>query len=1579
MATGQPYRVRYPNSQIGQQIYDTRTHSFATTRGHHPPNLTHSVTSAFRPAGIPQVPLQQRLVSPGVIPSNQEQYHQQQTVPSGGSGKHAMQLSQHQNQQHFFQNLPSSTPANRFQEISVDAYQRESPNSAVQSVAQVQYPHLMRRYHSIKETDDSEALHQELRMLHAVHYQDVNRKDELVDTYWKQKIVLDNKQLAQVSGAHQTRYGPQIISNGTVLRKRVLEDTRAHGQQAQAMYLPRQGELYQERKNELPLDSVISPSHPLMARYPHAQSETRVKIDRTMQSHVPHLVQSIRHGVSSPNSSAGIPRNYQRYHYKERYNVPQQFETRSQGVMMPHQSVQPVHQELFQNQRLHRNLPPQIHTTNMMNSEVRLKQETQPNVSVQYSRNVGMMPNSIEQMTVKAQMRQVNQLQTMGNMMAGHMHNSNLSGQIMRNRICEDVDKKISTDDISNENRRLSKMAVSIKEEQRQLKEVLEKSLHRAAVQSTQKTSLESLRNSSSYMIANPPCGNESMPRIVKVQSLAEQESNGAATRAQSNATIGISVGIPRGDGLGVNLKPSKPKSAMIKAHQELQEVPSNVNRVPSIGSLDSDSGRKDSWDSGIESPPWPENREACVMNMKRAASCDEKASQSNLHQIQRAKVIERKSSHNSLLNTGLDLSAQDLTNIPTERKYSVPNPTTSNVDVLCNSSFKTLNGNAQLVVDEEEKKNIPGGPVRWMNRKRSLPTDSVCPVVPKVMNQNPQAVAFSKCMRACVPVEEARKSFKGQTVKTMIVQDECPLDLSLKKDQDETCSEITEVQSNENEVTIEQKPNIDNPEEETEINSNKLKKEEAFDGEGNKGPDGQESGIPGPENQMQGYFGTIMMRALQRLWSETITKLDGEEASKTKLESIDSSDEDSGKYFQPSSVTTLKNIPQVDSPVGSVHALGHELMKNMPSGCSSPHALEVALCELMQQSSGAFRHGGDIFQHFDSIIKRELMIEIEKQPLKCKDESITETKQEEDSSLTESDLNEMKPDEQASETSVLGDGNSSIMLDREEEVDDSQNLVIVESSMSPKSLPDTHATEDKMEHTPAPAPILKSFGSPTPVTVESPVRESFMSPGQMYAKAAREAAQKAAKEAANKAAKEAAHKAANEAAKVAAQKAAQKVLPVTEDGVSQVQSGCRSGGDANGIDIISSERSSLRKTPPGPSGPLKPNSSLYHNAQGDQRYSLQLQNIQRSAAVFVNQPQAPAHQRPQFMGQDIPTVVDGEEAARDTCSRPHALVERRSSESAIFKQNGTNLSKKDKLQRMTSDDSLINNSLKNYRTIAPSNKQITKGNSHHVMPQTVWQAQTQDDNANKVRLVKVAFNNTIPVQAPPSVSIVPNAQYIQKQLQRSPIVLLPKLVCVAGQTYSEVTPDSGTQTCSPGNIVPQKDNKESVNSTSPVLPTVSVQVPSNDSASVKSSNLPLVRPVAERVHSPELIDTVIGPFHIIQKPPVEQPSSKKPSVSAFIIIYKKISLPGILRSGVPFVPPRLLQIGIFPKETFEEFCHALQDCNIMQRYMTVLERSALFTDLKHNKISSCKLVSLEEFDQKYENIKVLMQISKMT
>ncbi|KAJ8028850.1 hypothetical protein HOLleu_28088 [Holothuria leucospilota] len=102
---------------------------------------------------------------------------------------------------------------------------------------------------------------------------------------------------------------------------------------------------------------------------------------------------------------------------------------------------------------------------------------------------------------------------------------------------------------------------------------------------------------------------------------------------------------------------------------------------------------------------------------------------------------------------------------------------------------------------------------------------------------------------------------------------------------------------------------------------------------------------------------------------------------------------------------------------------------------------------------------------------------------------------------------------------------------------------------------------------------------------------------------------------------------------------------------------------------------------------------------------------------------------------------------------------------------------------------------------------------------------------------------------------------------------------------------------------------------------------------------------------------------------PQETTNPKKPFVPAYTVVYHTAHLPCVVRSSVPFVPPKILWKSLFMSVTFTDFNKTLSICSILQRYMTVLEQAALQKDLTSNGISSCKLVPLDEFDSKYQDV----------
>lgn len=1599
-----------------------RTHGMASNPCHRP-NLTHSTTSAFRPTGMPpQVPLQQHLVSP--ISSSHDQYRQQRLVPCVDNGKHAMQQldvqqrlhhqqeqqqrlyhqqKQQQEQQRMFHNMSGTNPVNTYQDISIGVHQRSAPTATVQPAASGQYPHAMQQYSNDQSARERESLHQELRLLHAVHYQDMNRKDEILETYWNKKLGVEKKHGLQTADAHHTLFNrqrnPQVLQDPTVvLRQRLVGESQMFGQKVQRVCMPSPEELY-KAKNRVSLSSAMSPTHPQMASYAQTQSQINLqtqpqinpqthsqthprhhtRFEGSVHQRVPqlHILHGSKESPLSANNFAARSDTCHNYQMRdESYEAQQQYQARFTGheVLMDQHPVHHTHQEVYHCSRTQTYYPSQpVNASHPLMQQQLRKQQMQYNqkmFSGPAESQQGAGPSQTQEQLQK-QMQQLRQERMFSEQTA---HMSTLKDQLTKNRTNEDEDKKKYVETDSTQGMRLSKMAVSIKEEQIQLKEVLEKSLHRAAIQGMNREVKEVVNDDAKHVVPSSASDMESMPRIVEVRSLAKQEFSGAVATQPSGPSKAHPN--PVGDVLG--MRHSKPKSLMIKAHQEFQEVPTSTNRVPSIGSMDSDNGRKDSWDSGIESPPWPENREASAMNVKRPASlpCEDSSSLGYPHKSQKNKLLEKKQSDTSLVTTGLELCAKgcakDQSNFPTQRiPLKKEQSTTNKGNAICSTFQEAFQRSRHFSMDEGEKR-ISERPVAPVNRKRSWPGNDLCPVDAKVVGKGPQNSEHSQFKEEWLFGQDAQSkegiSPKSQQMKSVPVENEIPLDLSCKKESGVTISKVMEMKETkleENEVRIEEKPNLHEFKEDPGEIKSEVKKEKASDEGDEKETSAKSStsdgnATPSTENQMQVYFGDIMMRALKRLWSESKLNLEGNDTSNPKPEFVESSDDDSGKYFQPSSVTTLKHIPQVDSPDGSHLPQEDDREKKMlPSSCSAL-SLETTLCELMHHSSDAFKHGGDIFQHFDKIIKRELMIEIEKQSPKCNNEpKVADTKKEADPLATQSsDISPDKPSldkpsEQTSEAVALCDEAPSNISCADEEIDESQDLVIVESSISPKPSPDSQASETKLE---------QNYQIPVVISSSCPVRTSVTFPADS---SVNRISSKASAKSARTEAQETAHQAAQEAARLAAEKAAARATKSASADVYKAQEQTK----GNSLGVVSN----VQKASDKPSASNMPSSVVLPGWRENHKLDLQHLHPNRKACLnFATQSHQSCLQPLQYMGENVPFTIERDEGVR----KPQFVVgiERRNSEPALLSHSSTESTQKGMPQRMHSEDASQPVSIKNVQNAAAST-----GTTFHIIPQTLWQTQTQQQSdVSKVKLIKVSCNNAIQIQAPSSVSCVPNAQAIQRQLQKSPIVLLDKLVCVPGQTYPQAAPVVGTQMYQTGKaVLLPKEAKQYADNNS----IQSAQaVPSGSVAIQRSSVSPSHSPAPDNSQSPELIDYVSGPFRIIRKTTAEPPTSnKKPFVSAFIIIYKNISLPGVLRSGVPFVPPRMVQDGMFPDESFEEFCHALQDCNIMQRYMTVLERTALLNDLKRNKISSCKLVSLEEFHQKYDNIKVLMDMNKLT
>ena len=101
----------------------------------------------------------------------------------------------------------------------------------------------------------------------------------------------------------------------------------------------------------------------------------------------------------------------------------------------------------------------------------------------------------------------------------------------------------------------------------------------------------------------------------------------------------------------------------------------------------------------------------------------------------------------------------------------------------------------------------------------------------------------------------------------------------------------------------------------------------------------------------------------------------------------------------------------------------------------------------------------------------------------------------------------------------------------------------------------------------------------------------------------------------------------------------------------------------------------------------------------------------------------------------------------------------------------------------------------------------------------------------------------------------------------------------------------------------------------------------------------------------------------------------KKQTINASKVVYLQHSFPCVIRSEVPFVPPQMLQEAFFTAVDYGDFNYALQKCGIMHRYMTMQEQGAMSRAcVTRTWNGSCKLVPLDEFDTKYEQITSLLE-----
>ena len=1570
----QPHDRRlYPPSDNGHQFSPFAPPQAVANRVRHPPIMPHSTGSAFRPHGAHAVPVDQPFMPRGHIPSTSQHYPQQQpVVPSRSVSKHIVHPHQQQ-QQINFQNVPLRHPFNEHPQISTDLHPRGIQGGVVPPVA----PHHIPRDLQADKNGDPESMHQELRMLHALHYQDkVVRQQHGMKS---SEVVLRQQMMHTFKGVENphTSLGHEIqreqhplmqhesLFKGQVTQK-VQQASQPHPPQERL--LRQYEELAHPRRRSLvgcppPNVNLTEPASFIPEVHSRLTSPAQQNIHQVVHGNFAQKTKRY------PPNFTHVSQEYSDIARVRQTSTPPQ---QPQVIMQSHKLVQhskPIeHAYLGEVQNpatyMHRRAIAASPTVGDNITMVKPHSQQHPYYICGQRTPVRADHLPAQQVSCQSLPSQVKQRFSHNAVHAAEkqthshsLHPAEINYHQVRERQRESEPRYLPHGRAYCEPRSSTspQRGISIKQEQMLIKEKLELSLQQASgglVKKEAKTYEipKSMENTPDQAITSS--GIESMPRIVEVRSLANQETR-TVQMAMAQGQPKNSYLIPEQvDVIPNDIKPTKPKSLMIKAHQELYEAPMSAHRVPSRCSMDSENGRKDSWDSGIESPTLPDVNKENGVYVKRGTSLQyETLSVNSLQQHQNLKAQEYRGLEKISHASGLDLcskmppaAAMDFmrTNSLVESSNITPKENKSNYRGTPGNPY--MSGTLSTRFDE---KTVAPRNIEVMPKKRSWPLDD-CPVQPKVVSREEEAIdySFPEVKSTAKALNEVPGS--SDTAQEQTASEEFPLDLTVKKEK---------------------------------ANANVCTKEEKVCKKEDKMGTLSEERTPS-DSQLQGYFGTIMMRALKRLWATTRFKLDVDGANIAKPECAESSDEDSGKYFKPSSVTTLDDIPGSDKVEDTLHKIATDHKNNREPG----ESLENVICELMQQSSGAFKHGSDIFQHFDTLIKRELLLEMENQALNDNEASTsTEVKTSDLSGEACTDQQKVASvEDQSSEAIALHSDSPSFPVD-DQDMDESQNLVIVESSMSPKVSPDSQEMRHIVEDDSTNLNENTSHGELEGTTAVDSSISSERLGENVYEKAARLAVEKAARVAASRAAKEASEYAARAATERSAR--ATKVLssPHEDDlklgestllEIIDVESGLSPQPSTSLLDkqskpctTIEEQTRTLAESPPSSFKRL-------YKQQEERITSISLSNA--SGGNDLRCSDRKGGNLCKFNELDVNlNEIQRQVGIERRSSAPIDLTENRAHD-----LNLSHRALQIPLQRRFSEDDLGEAKLGRENRSPSAEVPQQPGKSHPKITSTVWQA--QGVHANKVKLMKVP-SSTHQVQPPP-LQTVQDKIDMQGQFQRSPIVILPKIMCVPGQSYPS-PPVSVMPSSAQRNVViiqqnqtQQQPNPVSVLNTSTVMqtpPSRTVQIPVYNitvGGSTSTSPTTNTSPQQSGPLSPYPPENEVGPFQIIRKSPLEPSSAKKPSVSSYFIIYKDVSLPGVVRSGVPFVPPKMLQDGMFPSKTFEIFCHALQESNIMQRYMTVLERAALLPDLRHNKISSCKLVSLEEFHERYDNIKLLMQ-----
>ncbi|XP_071487811.1 uncharacterized protein [Diadema antillarum] len=1513
----------YPQSGAGHQAFPRAS----LISGAQTQSLMCHPTSAFRRPTAPSVPLEPAFMPRGQIASSPDQYRQQQFAPHRGQIAGAMLLQP--NQQHLFQSpfVSRCTGSTQEQLVPNDARRVAPPESKVRPVVPLQHPQGLQQQVLYNGVADPESLNRQLRILHAMHYQEkvsentlenVNRSD-LVEMQGHQQGQSEMlSKLRKAHGAainliHETQRGGQLIQQvQPIHQKQISPEThmsRRHSATPDMRYWHEE-EVHLSQRQRIGSSSSLQPSHASAPRKVVSAMNAQSRMSSATQQDVSHVHRSYPHDARRPSSSSqhtssskdyfvgdcGGGSAFRQQAFSPSEQCPQRFV--AQKVMQP--NVVPYHaQQLWPVQHIsHKALPthkvPVCGKSIPVSTQMFSVESSCGLVRTDALQSKGLIAQTGSTTKVVSQptgyMKRSNSSESMMPVFSSHQAQeaavlTSRGGKYREPGALNATSSNAASSRIQQNCAGYSIRELSIKQEQ----EVM-KGIQRAAFPSNEEIDrpetivTKQKGNLLRHALMESSGEKESMPRIVEVRSLANPNLqcsiSGGSYIDQPSSHVPVSSASGR---------PAKPKSLMIKAHQELQEMPVSDHRVPSRSSMNSESGRKDSWDSGIESPPWPDlNKENVSVGVKRLHY--------HLHEDRRAssspnpdqQVLNPENERCERCHSSRPAAFCQESLATKASKMAPPTPSfenTANLQEECDS-----------VETKSQDVQIP--------RKRSLPNENVHPTLPKRQVQRTSTLdtEVSQSGKFAPKIHEnCKKSSIGG-------RDELPLDLSLKK--------IAPTP-----VTREKESSESMSESQENTNCEKV----------------------------HGYFSAIMMRALKRILSSSDSNFDLKGTETPPKLSNESSDEDSGKYFRPSSVTmTRDNIPKVED--GEVEHPTTNLKEKQTVNKDSCVNLETVICTLMQQSSESFKHVGDVFQYFDGLIKKEMLKELDyqQQGTDAPVDSADEVGKNSDADVPMEVLqNDALCPSQSSEAnadvcSSKSDCNQEITA---ADLDESQDLVIVESSMSPEVPPDSQEPENVALDTTMAHKVeqQKSMQQDS-----ADMMNILISAERIYKRAADAAAEKAARQAAKERAVISSRQDVTKPPDFPCEDNPSLIIDVEED-----QSPTSSSPNLNTSSV---SRSSTQETQSVPG---------CNTSQAD---------VQRSTGQPLVKT-AFSGRKTDLTGVAGTQVVYGPTGGSGHLTKEQGAVHSRKNSNELSLFNQKPVQSLPRTHRACDPHT----SLEGQRHPQTRGARDCGNSYRKIAPMTVWQATGLE--ANKMKLMRVPSGNSDAKQVQPDSSVptsrISNGIEIQPSFQKSPIVLLPKIAYVPGQPTQLVSQESLLQAETSKRVfviqtdtVSQLHNQFHLANSTPAktssvdghcqvvnLATDTCTSGTADSSSTGSSN-----------------ESDIGPFRLIRIPSKDPPSTKKPFVWAYKIFYKEACFCGVVRSNVPFVPPRMLHEQMYPNCNFDDFCHALQDCNIMQRYMTVLERAALLPDLRNHKISSCKLVSLGEFHKKWDQIKAIIK-----